>query len=198
MKIEIKFVRNQAPANPRKKTLGRVVALLALLAIVLAIPASAKYVGEGSAVFSTALDSALYTGTSPVTVTGTAIGLTPGMYTYPTTETLTGETYDGWPVYIRRFTGTITCAANTQHEIHVATGLYTGTTVWRIVDCGGSWYYDSGASRGNTALFSCAKDGSVSSGIYIGAGGELGFHSFSSTMARTNEPYSIWVKYVKG
>ena len=75
MKIEIKLIRNQAPASPRKKALGRVVALLALLALVLAIPASAKYVGEGSAVFSTLLDSALYTGTSPVTVTGTAIGL---------------------------------------------------------------------------------------------------------------------------
>ena len=75
MKIEIKLIRNQSPANPRKKALGRVVALLALLALVLAIPASAKYMGQGDAVFSTALDSALYTGTSPVTVTGTAIGL---------------------------------------------------------------------------------------------------------------------------
>ena len=57
MKIEIKFVRSQAAPSPRKKTLMRIAALLALLALVLAIPASAKYVGEGSAVFSTTLDS---------------------------------------------------------------------------------------------------------------------------------------------
>ena len=68
MKIEIKLIRNQSPANPRKKTLMRVVALLALLALVLAIPASAKYMGEGNAVFSTALDSAVYTGTAPISV----------------------------------------------------------------------------------------------------------------------------------
>ena len=80
MKIEIKFVRSQAAPSPRKKALGRVVALLALLALVLAIPASAKYVGQGDAVFSTELDSAVYTGTEPITVTGTAIGITPGMY----------------------------------------------------------------------------------------------------------------------
>ena len=75
MKIEIKLIRSQAVPSPRKKTLMRIAALLALLALVLAIPASAKYVGEGSAVFSTQLDSAVYTGTAPITVTGTAIGL---------------------------------------------------------------------------------------------------------------------------
>ena len=75
MKNEIKLIRKQTPASPRKKTLGRVVALLALLTLVLAIPASAKYFELGDAVFSTELDSALYTGTAPITVTGTAIGV---------------------------------------------------------------------------------------------------------------------------
>ena len=70
MKIEIKLVRNQAPANPRKKALMRVVALLALLALVLAIPASAKYVDSGGAVFSTELDSVAYKVTAPITLTG--------------------------------------------------------------------------------------------------------------------------------
>ena len=81
MKIEIKLIRSQSLASPRKKTLMRIAALLALLALVLAIPASAKYVGEGSAVFSTALDSVAYKVTAPITLTGgDTIGITPGMW----------------------------------------------------------------------------------------------------------------------
>ena len=45
---------------PSKKTLCRVAALLALLALVLAIPASAKYVGDGDLVWSTKLDGMTY------------------------------------------------------------------------------------------------------------------------------------------
>ena len=87
MKIEIKLVRNQTAPSPRKKTLIRIAALLALLALVLAIPASAKYFDSGSAVFSTELDSAVYTGTSPITVTGTAIGLDNTALFKPVTST---------------------------------------------------------------------------------------------------------------
>ena len=45
---------------PSKKTLCRVAALLVLLALVMAIPASAKYVGDGDLVWSTKLDGLTY------------------------------------------------------------------------------------------------------------------------------------------
>ena len=55
MTIKIEF--NRPPASPRKKAVRRVIALLALLALVFVIPASAKYVGDGDVVWSTTLDS---------------------------------------------------------------------------------------------------------------------------------------------
>ena len=73
MKIEIKLIRNQSPANPRKKTLMRIAALLALFALVLAIPASAKYVGQGDAVFSTELDSLVPLTTADIPAAGTGL-----------------------------------------------------------------------------------------------------------------------------
>ena len=81
MKIEIKLIRSQTAPSPRKKTLMRIAALLALLALVLAIPASAKYFDSGSAVFSTELDSVAYKVAAPITLTGgDTIGITRGMW----------------------------------------------------------------------------------------------------------------------
>jgi len=60
VKIEITFVRKTASHSQKsKKTIfNRVAILLALLAVLLATPASAKYIGTGDVVFSTSIDSA--------------------------------------------------------------------------------------------------------------------------------------------
>jgi len=76
MRIEIKIYRGEYAPSPRRLAFRRSIALLLLLALVLAAPASAKYIGAGDVVFSTTLDSDVISGAVPITVSaGGEVGL---------------------------------------------------------------------------------------------------------------------------
>jgi len=76
MTIKIEF--NRAPVSARKLMLRRSVALLALLCLITAMPASAKYVSEGGVVFSMELDSMALSAQAPITLSADGeIGITP-------------------------------------------------------------------------------------------------------------------------
>ena len=203
-----------------------------LITLLVSAPfASAKYVDSGSAVFSTVLDSALYTGTSPITVTGndisynfvwpeasvlnatttgvlqpvadTGVGGYPFSAAYGSTCTttvtyrgplvapkLTGETYDGLPVYIRRFKGTITAQANAYCTFLLLDEVQVGLRM-HILDTGGWFALNTSAE---TKMTLGNNNSYTYSGCSLGTSG-LSFASYVGIYNRVNFLYDVWIKY---
>ena len=91
----------------------------------------------------------------------------------------------------RRFTGEITAAAAAEHVKVVS----SDTLSIAIIDTGGGWSYDN--SNGNFPLNGTMVSGTgLSSMLYYNSA--YGFALVTRHgSARTNEPYDVWVRYLK-
>ena len=191
MKIEITF--SGKPASPRKRAIKRILALMAVLAIALVVPASAKYAEIGGTLMSTEINGMSQSNLQTLIDQRIAASSYPAAVNTPT---LTGETYAGQPVYIARFTGTITAAPNTQ-EIT----LLLSVAQYRPIEYGGWIKMDSTGLNNILALGHTMLDGASLPNRYavlrVSTAGSLDLISRSSNdrSAGAGAPYDVWVKY---
>lgn len=111
---------------------------------------------------------------------------------YSTTETLTGATYNGKPIYRRAFNANITQGVNQQNDYAL---ISTAGYVDAIVNSGGYWATGNGQEKYavNTAY---VAPNSLYGFVYVNTQNQLYFRS-NSSLSRTNAPAFIWVEYTK-
>jgi hypothetical protein len=106
---------------------------------------------------------------------------------YPTTETKTGEIYNGKDVYVRRFTGTTSWTGSDNRQKQLTTYAVTN-----VVDSGGTIQYNADYKE---QLGSAAS--SFSNRVQRDANNNLHIAGFISGGVSSQQPYDIWVKYTK-